>query len=156
MLIAATLLGRLPFAINALAVLLYAREVTGSFAGAGIVSGGLALGSAFGAPLQGRLVDRRGESAMLVLAAGHSTALLGLLVLGSADAPTAALAGMAVIAGLAFPPTGSVLRSRWPSLLSERSDLVRAAYALDSILIEVAFVSGPFSPPPASPWRAPS
>lgn len=142
-LIVATLLGRLPFAINALAVLLYAREVTGSFAGAGLVSGGLALGSAFGAPLQGRFVDRRGEGMLLVLAGVHSAALLGIWALGSLEAPVAALAAVAVVGGLAFPPTGSVLRSRWPSLLGERTDLVRAAYAFDSVLIEVAFISGP-------------
>ena len=142
-LVAATLLGRLPFAINALAVLLYARDVTGSFAGAGLVSGGLALGSAFGAPLQGRLVDRRGEGALLVLATGHSAALLSIWVLGAGGAPAGALALVAVVAGLCFPPTGSVLRSRWPSLLADRPDLVRAAYALDSILIEVAFIAGP-------------
>lgn len=142
-LIGSTLLGRLPFAINALAVLLYAREVTGSFAGAGLVSGGLALGSACGAPLQGRLVDRRGEGALLALAGVHSASLLAIWSLGAADAPTAALTVVAILAGLAFPPTGSVLRSRWPSLLSGREDLVRAAYALDSIMIEVAFITGP-------------
>ncbi len=142
-LIAATLLGRLPFAINALAVLLYAREVTGSFAGAGLVSGGLALGSAFGAPVQGRLVDRRGEGMLLVLAGVHSAALLSIWALGAADAALALLVTAAVVGGIAFPPTGSVLRSRWPSLLADRPDLVRAAYAFDSVLIEVAFISGP-------------
>jgi predicted MFS family arabinose efflux permease len=142
-LITATLLGRLPFAINALAVLLYTREVTGSFAGAGLVSGGLALGSAFGAPLQGRLVDRRGERMLLVLAGGHGAALLAIWALGAADAPVALLVAAAVVAGIAFPPTGSVLRSRWPSLLADRPDLVRAAYAFDSVLIEAAFISGP-------------
>ncbi len=142
-LIAAVLLGRLPFAINALAVLLYAREVTGSFGGAGLVSGALALGSAFGAPLQGRLVDLRGESMLLVLAGVHGASLISIWVLGEAGAPVAALMAAAIVGGLAFPPTGSVLRSRWPSLLGERTDLVPAAYALDSILIEVAFISGP-------------
>ncbi len=142
-LIGATLLGRLPFAINALAVLLFAREVTGSFAGAGLVSGGLALGSACGAPLQGRLVDRRGESMLLVLAVVHSSALLAIWALGGAGAGTAALTPIAFLAGIAFPPTGSVLRSRWPQLLGERTGLVTAAYALDSVMIEVAFIAGP-------------
>ena len=103
-LIAAVLLGRLPFAINALAVLLYAREVTGSFAGAGLVSGALALGSAFGAPLQGRLVDLRGESMLLVLAGVHGAALISIWVLGEAGAPVAALMAAAIVGGLAFPP----------------------------------------------------
>ena len=41
-LIAATLLARFPIGINALAVILYLREQTGSFAVAGVVAGSLA------------------------------------------------------------------------------------------------------------------
>jgi MFS family permease len=142
-LICATLLGRLPFAINALAVLLFVRELEGSFAAAGVVSGALALGSAFGAPLQGRLVDRRGEGMLMTLACVHAASLLAIWSLGEAGAGTAILAALALVAGVAFPPTGSVLRSRWPVLLGERSDLVTSAYAFDSVMIEAAFVTGP-------------
>lgn len=143
MLIVAVLIGRFPFAINALAVLLYAREVTGSFASAGLVSGGLALGAAVGAPLQGRLVDRRGPGMLLVLGAVSSGAMVAILALGAADAPVAALVAAGVVTGLTFPPTGSVLRSRLPSLLGDRDDLVPAAYAFDSVQIEIAFITGP-------------
>jgi MFS family permease len=142
-LLGATLLGRLPFSINALAVLLFVRELTGSFAAAGIVSGALALGAAFGAPLQGRLVDRRGEHMLLALAAAHAASLVGIWVLGNAGASTAVLASLALAAGVAFPPMGSVLRSRWPALLDERSELITGAYALDSVMIEATFVIGP-------------
>ena len=69
MIVLATLIGRLPIGISGLAILLYVREVTGSFAAAGICTGALALGSAFGAPFQGRLVDRRGVAMLLPLAA---------------------------------------------------------------------------------------
>ena len=48
-----------------------------------------------------------------------------------------------VSAGFAIPPTSSVLRSMWPSLLRERRELIPAAYALDSVLIELIFVLGP-------------
>jgi predicted MFS family arabinose efflux permease len=142
-LITATLMGRLPFAINALAVLLFVREITGSFAGAGVVSGALALGSAFGAPLQGRLVDRRGEGMLMTLACVHAASLLAIWSLGTAGAGTAVLAALALVAGVAFPPTGSVLRSRWPALLGERPELITSAYAFDSVMIETAFVAGP-------------
>jgi predicted MFS family arabinose efflux permease len=142
-LIAATLMGRLPFAINALAVLLFVRDITGSFAGAGVVSGALALGSAFGAPLQGRLVDRRGVGMLMTLASVHAASLLAIWSLGVAGAGTAVLAALALIAGVAFPPTGSVLRSRWPALLGERPELITSAYAFDSVMIETAFVAGP-------------
>jgi hypothetical protein len=36
-----------------------------------------------------------------------------------------------------------VLRSRWPYLLEDRLDLVPSAYALDTVLVEVVFVTGP-------------
>jgi predicted MFS family arabinose efflux permease len=142
-LITATLMGRLPFAINALAVLLFVRDITGSFAGAGVVSGALALGSAFGAPLQGRLVDRRGVGMLMTLASVHAASLLAIWSLGVAGAGTVVLAALALIAGVAFPPTGSVLRSRWPALLGERPELITSAYAFDSVMIETAFVAGP-------------
>lgn len=142
-LITATLMGRLPFAINALAVLLFVRDVSGSFAGAGVVSGALALGSAVGAPLQGRLVDRRGEGMLMTLACVHAASLLAIWSLGESGASTAILAALALVAGVAFPPTGSVLRSRWPQLLGDQPGLMRSAYAFDSVMIETAFVSGP-------------
>jgi predicted MFS family arabinose efflux permease len=143
LLIGATLMGRLPFAINALAVLLFVRDISGSFAGAGVVSGALALGSAFGAPLQGRLVDRRGEGMLMTLACVHAAALLAIWSLGTAGTGTASLAALALVAGVAFPPTGSVLRSRWPTLLEDRPELITSAYAFDSVMIETAFVAGP-------------
>ena len=141
-LLAATTLTRLPFAINGLAVLLFVRELTGSFATAGLVTGALGLGTAVGAPLAARLVDRRGTRVLMPLALAHAIALLAIWGLGSSDAPDAALAAAALCAGAAFPPSGSVLRSRWHELVSH-PDLVRTAYALDSVMIEVSFVTGP-------------
>lgn len=142
-LIAATTLTRVPFAINGLAVLLFVREVTGSFGTAGLVVGAEALGAAFGAPLASRLVDRRGARVLTPIACGHAAALLGLVGLGEAGAPVAALVGVAALAGVCFPPSGSVLRARFSELLGGDPELVRSAYALDSVTIEVSFVSGP-------------
>ena len=117
-LVAATLLARFPIGINALAVILYLRERTGSFAVAGVVAGSLAAGSGVGAPVQGRLVDRFGQRAVLPPLAFVHAAALGLLVLSTElGAPTAALVLCGALAGFAIPPTSSVLRSMWPSLL---------------------------------------
>jgi MFS family permease len=142
-LVLATLVGRLPIGISGLAILLYVREVTGSFAAAGLCTGALALGSAAGAPLQGRLVDRRGESMLLPLAAAHAAGLLLVWGLGAAGAPAGAIAMAALLAGAAIPPLSSVLRSRWPYLLEARPRLIPSAFALDSVLIETIFVIGP-------------
>jgi hypothetical protein len=141
--VVSTLLGRLPIGISGLAILLYVREVTGSFASAGVATGLLALGSAAGAPLQGRLVDRRGVEMLLPLALAHGSGLLLVWLLGAADAPSGALAAAAFLTGASLPPLSSVLRGRWPSLLQDAPELVKTAYALDSVLIQVVFVVGP-------------
>lgn len=139
----ATLIGRMPIGISGLAILLFVRDVTGSFASAGLCAGALALGSAIGAPLQGRLIDRRGVRMLLPLAALHAAGLLVVLAAGEASAATAVLAGASLVAGAATPPVSSVLRSHWPYLLAERPELIPGAYALDSVMIELIFVTGP-------------
>jgi MFS family permease len=141
--VGATVVGRLPIGISGLAILLYVQQVSGSFAAAGACAGSLALGSALGAPLQGRLIDWRGERALLPLAFAHAAGLLLVWALGAGGAAPAVLAAASFCAGAAIPPVSSVLRSRWPLLLSERPELIPSAYALDSVLIEVIFVVGP-------------
>jgi MFS family permease len=143
-LIAATLLARFPIGINALAIILYLREQTGSFAIAGVVAGSLAAGSGVGAPVQGRLVDRFGQRAVLPpLAVVHAGALGCLVASGELGAPTPVLVCFGLLAGFAIPPTSSVLRSMWPTLLEDRPQLIQPAYALDSVLIELIFILGP-------------
>jgi MFS family permease len=143
-LIAATLIARFPIGINALALILYLRHETGSFAVAGVVAGGLAAGAGVGAPVQGRLVDRLGQRRVLVpLAVVHAAALGSVVGFAELGAPAAVLTACSVVAGFAIPPTSSVLRSMWPALLRDREDLLQPAYALDSVLIELIFVLGP-------------
>ena len=143
-LIAATLLARFPIGINALALILYLREETGSFAIAGVVAGGLAAGAGIGAPIQGRLVDGFGARRVLVpLAMVHAAALGSVVGLSELGAPAAILTACSFLAGFAIPPTSSVLRSMWPSLLRDDPALLQPAYALDSVLIELIFILGP-------------
>jgi MFS family permease len=156
---AATLLARFPIGINALAIVLYLRAERGSFAVAGAVAGALAAGSGVGAPVQGRMVDALGQRRVLVpLGIVHAAALGALVASTEAAAPVALLVFLGFAAGFAIPPTSSVLRSMWPDLLRDRPQLIQAAYALDSVLIELIFILGPlvtavvatvFAPPAA-------
>ncbi len=158
-LIATTLLARFPIGINALAIILYLRAERGSYAVAGAVAGALAAGSGVGAPVAGRLVDAFGQRRVLVPLGFLHAAALGAIVAGTeAGAPVAVLIVCGVVAGFAIPPTSSVLRSMWPTLLRERPQLLQPAYALDSVMIELIFILGPlltaliataFSPPVA-------
>jgi MFS family permease len=142
-LLLAALVARLPIGINGLAVVLFLRAETGSFSIAGAVAGGLALGTGAGAPFMGRLVDRRGVRMLAPLAVGNAAGLVTLLVLGRADAPTAALVAASVATGALYPPNPSVLRARFPALLGHEARLVTSAYALDSVLLELSFVLAP-------------
>ena len=108
------------------------------------MAGALAAGSGIGAPVQGRLVDAFGQRRVLVPLGFVHAAALGAIVAGTeAGAPVAVLVACGFVAGFAIPPTSSVLRSMWPALLRERPELMQAAYALDSVMIELIFVLGP-------------
>ena len=139
----ATLIGRMPIGISGLAILLFVQAETGSFASAGLCAGALALGSAGGAPLQGRLIDRRSVVMLAPLAVLHAAGLSAIWIAGEAGAAVALLAVASLATGAVTPPVSSVLRSRWPYLLAERPELIPGAFALDSVMIELIFVTGP-------------
>src|SRR3954452_23313998 len=132
----------LPIGINALAIVLFLRERTGSFAVAGAVAGSLAAGSGLGAPGVGRLVDRAGARRVLLpLAFAHAAALGAIVGLAELGAPELVLVACCLWAGSAMPPSSAVLRSLWGDLLEPL--LHQTAYALDSTMIELIFISGP-------------
>lgn len=142
-LLACTLLARLPIGINGLAIVLFLRAETGSFAVAGAAAGALALGSGVGAPVGARLVDRLGPRVLLALAVTHAVGLAAIVGLGSEGAPTPALVTTSAITGMALPPVSSVLRALYPRLLAGHEELMQTAFALDSVLTEMIFVVGP-------------
>jgi MFS family permease len=142
-LVAAMALARLPIGLNGLAIVLYEREQSGSFAIAGAVAGALALGAGLGAPLIGRTIDRLGQwRVLLPCAIGQASALGALVLFTELGAPLAVLLVCGFAAGLSNPQTPSVLRSAWPSLLAQ-PELLQGAFALDSSIIELILISGP-------------
>jgi hypothetical protein len=50
---------------------------------------------------------------------------------------------LALLGGGTTPPISSVMRSLWPVLLRDRAEHLPAAFALDSVFIEIIFVAGP-------------
>jgi MFS family permease len=139
----AEVVARLPIGINGIALVLFLRGEGSSFAVAGAAAGGMALGTAFGAPINARLVDRTGRRALLVMAAVHAAGLGMLIALGVAGAPPALIVGGAVVTGASLPPISSVLRASYQALLRDEPQLVQSAFALDSVLTELIFVGGP-------------
>ncbi len=137
------LLARLPMGMVGLALLLLVRERGGSYAAAGAVSGGYFVATAVGAPIAGRLVDRRGQARILLRRAVIFPALLvGVCVLAVLDAPLALIGACAAAAGALMPPVGSSLRALWPRMFTD-GELRAAAYALEASLQEITFIAGP-------------
>jgi MFS family permease len=143
-LMGAAVLARMPIGIDSLAIVLFVRGETGSFASAGLTAAAFGLGSGVTSPGQGRLIDRHGHArVMLPLAVLHAAALGALVGLGLAGAPVVVLVLCGLAAGMTVPPVGFVVRPMLPGLLGERDDLLPSAYALDGIAIEMVFISGP-------------
>ncbi len=137
------LLARLPMGMIGLALLLLVREQGGSYAAAGLVSGCYFVATAVGAPIAGRLVDRRGQARILLRRAVIFPALLGAVcALALLDGPFVLIGAAAAAAGALMPPVGSSLRALWPRLFSD-AELRAAAYALEASLQEISFIVGP-------------
>ena len=137
----ASVLARLPIGMGAIALVLYVQHETGSFAAAGVAAAGYTVGLGLTAPLLGRFVDSHGRVTLFPAALVSSLALAAIVVLGSAGAATWLLVAAAGLAGIAAPPLGGVLRHRLPELVDPAD--VPTTYAVDSILIEIFFISGP-------------
>ena len=139
----ASLVGRLPYGIVPLALVLLAREHGHSYAIAGAISGAYALVLAISIPVISRLVDQRGMTRVLLpLAVLFPAALVLITVLAAADAPAVALILSAGLAGALLPPMGATMRAQWQTLVSDPA-LRESAYALESVVQEITFVMGP-------------
>jgi len=144
-LVVGSLLGRMPYGMTSLCLVLFLVAQTGSFVAAGAVAAAAALAAALGAPLLGRVIDRRGQTTVLLAAvAVHTAGLVAIVAVGHADAPVIALAVLAAVTGAATPPLSPCLRTLWAVLLGDRG-AVRTALALDALVIEAVFVGGPLT-----------
>ena len=141
-LILAGVLARMPIGMGAVGLILFVHGETGSFGSAGAVTGAFTIGVGVTGPLLARLIDRRGTRPVIIPAALVTAAgLVLVVVLGKEGAGTVPLVIAAALAGAGTPPVGGVLRQHWPQLV-EPADL-QTAYALDAVMIEAIFVSGP-------------
>jgi MFS family permease len=133
----------MPLGIVNIAAVLLVQHATGSFADAGVVDGALALAAATAAPIQGRLVDTVGQTRVLAFSSTAYAVSLGALVATAlGHSGTAAMAVAGACAGGSIPPLSGSMRALWPALAGDERRLA-AAFALESVAVEVFFVAGP-------------
>jgi MFS family permease len=140
---ATALIGRLPQGMTSLAILLLVRLQTGSFAAAGFAVGAYAFATAAAAPVLGRLVDRLGRRRVLVPAAVlQGVALATLVIAARAGAGAVALVLLAAVGGALMPPIAPSVRALLGELLPD-PDVRETAYALESVIQELIWITGP-------------
>ncbi|MFE5756660.1 MFS transporter [Streptomyces massasporeus] len=140
-LLVGTLVGRLPNATAAIAIVLFVRAEGGTYSLAGALAAVYGVANAVGQPVLGRIVDLRGQPRVQLPAAVLSALAMALFAfsgIGSLPLAYVAVAG----AGLFTPPLEGGLRALWPSVL-RREDQVHTAYAMDAVAQEVMFTVGP-------------
>lgn len=137
-LLLAALLARLPVTAASITLTLYVvLELDHGYAAAGIVATALNIGSVIGAPLLGRLIDRRGLRLVLAIASCVEV----VFWTGAAQLPYPLLVIAAFGGGLLALPVFSVVRQSLAALVPEQQR--RPAYALDSMSVEMSFMIAP-------------
>ncbi|GIG86188.1 MFS transporter [Plantactinospora endophytica] len=132
------LLVRIPKTMTLLALTLYVVEHLGhGYAAAGLAGAAMTIGAALGAPVLGRLVDRRGLRPVLAL----TTVAEAAFWFAAPLMPYPVLLVGALLGGLLTLPVFSVVRQSIAALVPE--DRRRPAYALDSMAVELSFMVGP-------------
>ncbi|MDQ6804968.1 MAG: hypothetical protein M3065_08350 [Actinomycetota bacterium] len=107
-----------------------------------MVTGVYALALGVGGPLLGQLVDRRGQTSVLLASASITAALLVAMALLPTGAPLAVLVALSAGIGMGTPPVGACLRTQLPALLSNPG-AIRSAYALEASVVELTYIFGP-------------
>jgi hypothetical protein len=136
------LVGRLPGGMLGLAIVLRITTDGGSYRLAGGVSAAFAVGIGLTAPALSRLIDRRGQTVVLLpCAAGSLLAAVLLAALPANSSPILLMAAGALL-GATLPPLASTSRTMWPGVL-EDPEALESAYAVDATFQELIFIAGP-------------
>src|SRR5580704_13748452 len=137
--------GRVGIAMTSLGIVWLVHARTGSYATAGLVTGGFAVAEAVAGPQLARLADRFGQTRVLppVLLA-HAAAVAALLALVAAGTPDWLMTAGGALAGATIPQLGALSAARWAALLGdERAAALPTAFALEALANEVAYLAGP-------------
>jgi MFS family permease len=135
------MIGRIPLAMNTVALVFLVSDVRGSFTLAGLTSAFYTLSGAAISPRVGKLADQFGTKAVIIpVTAINLIATLGVLYF--INHATIGLLAFAALAGATFPNFGTITRTRWSRSLTDPKEL-DSALSLESVFDETAFVVGP-------------
>ena len=135
------MLGRIPLAMNTIALVFLVSNIRDSFLLAGITSSCYTLANAIASPKIGKWADQRGVRKVLIPISFINLVSI-LIIVNVAQASTLALLLSATLFGATFPSYGSFTRARWSRSLTDKDEL-STALSLESVFDEAAFILGP-------------
>ncbi|MEZ0066838.1 MFS family permease [Streptacidiphilus sp. MAP12-20] len=139
---AAGLIARMPLSMVGIGLVTMLSTLRGDYGLGGAVSATCALAAALLGPQVARMVDRFGQTRVVLPATGVTVAAMGALLLCAAlGAPDWTLFVCAVVVGC-MPAMGSLVRARWAHLY-KGSPLLHTAYSFESVVDEIVFIVGP-------------
>jgi MFS family permease len=139
---AAGFVARTAMPMTGIGIITMLSQLRGEYGLAGAVSAVFTLSMAILGPQVSRLVDRRGQSRILLPATGISVISLGVLLLCARyDAPAWTLFVFAVPSGC-MPNMAAMIRARWSEIYRD-SPRLHTAFSFESVVDELTFVIGP-------------
>lgn len=138
---AAGFIARLPIAMEAIGIVAMLSQTHGEYWLAGAVSATFALTNALIAPQISRLVDRYGQTRLLVPATLISVLAFTLLMVAThLRWPTWTLFVAALFAAT-MPSMPAMVRARWTEIFRNRPEL-NTAFAFESVADELVYIAG--------------
>ncbi len=135
------MVGRIPVAMNTVALVFLISSVRDSFLLAGVASSFYTLCGAIVGPRIGRLADRYGTQVVLLpITFVNALSIVGVVFFSSRS--VALLLLFSALSGATMPSFGSYTRTRWSRTIKDKREL-GVALSLESVLDETAFVVGP-------------
>ena len=135
------MIGRIPVAMNTVALVFLISTVRDSFLLAGIASSMYTLCGAIMGPRIGRRADRIGARPVLLpITFINASSILAIVYFSSRSIPLLLI--FSALAGATMPSFGSYTRTRWSRSLGDKREL-GVALSLESVADETAFVIGP-------------
>ena len=140
---AAAFFARAGGAMMGVGTVLMVSALYGSYGWAGFLTAANGLAWAVGNATLARMVDRHGQSRVMVPATVASALSLTCLVIAAwLRAPVWVLFAPAILAGATGGSASSLVRARWNYALKDSAQL-HAAFSLESTLDEVTYIVGP-------------
>ena len=132
------LVARIPATAKSMALTLHVvLDQHRGYGAAGLVGMAMTVGMGIGAPFLGWMIDRRGLRPVLLLTGGVELAYW----ISAPFLPFPALLATTVVGGILGVPVFSVIRQAVAARVPEAQR--RQAFALDSMIVELAFMVGP-------------